>query len=372
MIIIGISFAFFVAEISVGFYTRSLALIADAFHYLNDLIGFIVALVALKISDHPKSPDSLSFGWQRAQLLGAFFNGVFLLALGVSIFLQAIERFVALQHVENPQLVLIIGCIGLALNIISATFLHEHDHGGHSHGHGHGSNSANQDEIELRETEGDTELHQDHRHIRITSTGKKELDFGISGVLIHVIGDAINNLGVIIEALVIWLANNEGRFYADPGVSMGIALLILASAIPLVRNSGSILLESVPLGVNLDDVQHDLELISGVSSIHELHVWRLNQSKAIASAHVVTSDTSLTKFMTQAQLIGECLHAYGIHSITLQPELAAGSVESTTIESTAPGEEPQAQGDGLRFRQRIRPTCRIACGTSCNTLTCCG
>ncbi|TVY40573.1 Zinc homeostasis factor [Lachnellula subtilissima] len=124
MLTIGISFCFFVAEISVGFYTHSLALIADAFHYMNDLLGFIVALVALKISRRPTSPKRLSFGWQRAQLLGAFFNGVFLLALGVSIFLQSIERFVSLQRVENPMLVLIMGCIGLTINIISAIFLH--------------------------------------------------------------------------------------------------------------------------------------------------------------------------------------------------------------------------------------------------------
>ena len=99
------------------------------------------------------------------------------------------------------------------------------------------------------------------------------------GVLVHLIGDAINNIGVIIAAAVIWKAKYEGRFYADPGVSMGIAIMILLSALPLgklyllslfcqlltswplVRNSGTILLESVPLGVNLDDVKHDLEKV---------------------------------------------------------------------------------------------------------------
>merc|ERR1711939_1045528 len=134
MLIIGISLSFFVAEIAVGFYTRSLALVADAFHYLNDLVGFVVALAAFKAAERDDAPPSLSFGWQRATLLGAFFNGVFLLALGVSIFLQAIERFVSLQPVENPLLVMIIGCIGFVLNVISATIL-GHDHGDtHSHG----------------------------------------------------------------------------------------------------------------------------------------------------------------------------------------------------------------------------------------------
>lgn len=124
---------------------------------MNDLIGFIVAFAALKvrvpnfynlipgintvqISSKKDSPQDLSFGWQRSRLLGAFFNGVFLLALGVSIFLQSIERFVSVQGtwhlshrvpptdmmavVEQPKLVLIVGCIGLGLNIISASFLH--------------------------------------------------------------------------------------------------------------------------------------------------------------------------------------------------------------------------------------------------------
>ncbi|KDE75750.1 Zn2+ transporter ZNT1 [Aspergillus oryzae 100-8] len=131
--VIGISSVFFVAEISskdallffflpflrflvfapcclriVGFYTHSLALIADAFHYLNDLIGFIVALVALRVGYLDSSqrlhkrltddaPKSLSFGWQRAQLLGAFFNGALLFALGISVFLQSIERFISMQ-----------------------------------------------------------------------------------------------------------------------------------------------------------------------------------------------------------------------------------------------------------------------------------
>ncbi|KAM3077019.1 hypothetical protein ACMFMF_004933 [Clarireedia jacksonii] len=97
--VICISTSFFLAELSVGFYTKSLTLIADAFHYLNDVIGFIVALTALKISQRPTSPDSLSFGWQRAEVLGAFFNGVFLLALGVSIFVQSINRFISLQSI---------------------------------------------------------------------------------------------------------------------------------------------------------------------------------------------------------------------------------------------------------------------------------
>ncbi|PGH01334.1 hypothetical protein AJ80_09024 [Polytolypa hystricis UAMH7299] len=367
-IIIAISFTFFAIEIGVGFYTRSLALVADAFHYLNDLIGFIVALAAIKVSNKPGStPASLAFGWQRSQLLGAFFNGVFLLALGVSIILQSVERFVSLEKVENPKLVLIVGCVGLTLNLISAFFIHaEHDHGPHGH---HASDSENSQTSLTMEFQNVEAVHENHRHHNVASAVTKgHHDLGVMGVFLHVIGDAINNLGVIIAALVIWLAKYEGRFYADPGVSMGIGIFILLSAIPLVKNSGSILLESVPLGVKLDDVRHDLETIPGVDSIHELHAWRLNQNKAIATAHVVTTNSSLESFMDQAQRIRECLHAYGIHSVTLQPELPASSTGSGFEPLSANGNGNQ----GIRARDGSTSTCRIACRSACEPLTCCG
>lgn len=82
------------------------------------------------------------------------------------------------------------------------------------------------------------------------------------GAFVHVLGDAINNVGVIISALVIWKATYPARFYSDPGVSMGIALMILISAMPLVKNSGTILLQSAPRGVDINDVKHDLEKAS--------------------------------------------------------------------------------------------------------------
>ncbi|KAJ5778296.1 hypothetical protein N7520_001542 [Penicillium odoratum] len=339
-VVIAISTCFFVGEISVGFYTHSLALIADAFHYLNDLVGFVIALVALKVSESGDSPRGFSFGWQRAQLLGAFFNGVLLFGLGISIFLQSIERFIALRRIEDPKLVLIVGCIGLGLNIISVLFLHEH---GHDHGHGH-DHSLPKIEGGLSPISDDDQdsisKHHEHKHMcdeksndpishcsdhgHGSGNGHDHShdhgDLGMMGVLIHVLCDAANNLGVIAAALVIWLAKYDGRYYADPGVSMGIALMIILSSIPLVRRAGMILLESAPAGLDLSDVQHDLEKVPGVHSVHELHIWRLNQQKTLASVHVVVSDPSVSAFLKTAKTINECFHAYGIHSATLQPE----------------------------------------------------
>ncbi|PYH97437.1 cation efflux protein [Aspergillus ellipticus CBS 707.79] len=370
MVVIGISSAFFVSEISVGFYTHSLALVADAFHYLNDLVGFIVALVALKVSERDDSPKALSFGWQRAQLLGAFFNGVLLFALGISVFLQSIERFISIERVENPKLMFIMGAIGLGLNLISATFLHEHHHHGHGHGHDHGSQPVEETTASITSDIRDPARpespgHDDHKHLsQATQTTSDGHDLGMLGVLLHVMGDAANNLGVMAAALVIWFAHYEGRYYADPGTSMGIALMIMLTSIPLVRRCGIILLESAPSGVDLGDVKHDLEKIPGVLSIHELHIWRLNQHKTLASVHVMVSDYSVPSFLKLTKTINECFHAYGIHSTTLQPEMAHPGV------ITVGGQ--MAEAEELDLQQGVSEKCQVVCGTLCEELTCCG
>ncbi|KAF7591334.1 hypothetical protein BBP40_001658 [Aspergillus hancockii] len=357
--VIAISSVFFVAEISIGFYTHSLALVADAFHYLNDLIGFVVALVALRISETDDAPKSLSFGWQRAQLLGAFFNGALLFALGISVFLQSIERFISLQYVENPKLMFIMGAVGLGLNLISAIFLHEHDHG-----HGHGHSAVPLSPLSSGVEEGDISEHHNHKHHQNTappvSLGH---DLGMLGVLLHVVSDAANNIGVMAAALVIWFTHYEGRYYADPGASMGIALMIMLTSLPLVRRAGLILLESAPNGVDPADVKHDLEKVPGVLAIHELHIWRLNQSKTLASVHIVVSDPSVANFAKTTKTINECFHAYGIHSATLQPE-------TSPVAEVVRGHALTEMHQGLRKRSLEK--CQVMCGTLCEELTCCG
>ncbi|CAK7266417.1 hypothetical protein SEPCBS119000_002018 [Sporothrix epigloea] len=383
MATIAISFSFFVAEITVAFMTRSLALLADAFHYMNDLIGFIVALVAV----------------------------------------VSIERFISLQKVENPKLVLIMGCVGFCLNVLTASFLHEHHHGDsaghdeHNHapneesGHGHGH---------VDDDQALHAAHAEHRHLTVRAKDGGR-DLNMLGALVHVLGDAANNVGVIIAAVVIWKTHYPGRFYADPGVSMAIAFMILLSSIPLVKNSGTILMESAPRGVDIQDVKHDLEKIEGIESVHELHIWRLDQQKAIASAHVVVSDQSVSSFMEKARTVSECLHAYGIHSATLQPELSvfsqldgslngapgvsdgkltvvsshqhqhlvssgasadpSGSCEGGVQMDTLTNVGTVAAGSGnrrvsnaasvIRRRRAEAGGCQIPCGKLCENLTCC-
>ncbi|KAI6759497.1 hypothetical protein HG530_010177 [Fusarium avenaceum] len=331
------------------------------------------------------APQAYTYGWQRATILGAFFNGVFLLALGVSILVQTIERFVHITRIQNPLLILIVGSVGLGLNVLVMSFLHEHDHGNGHKGHGeHGHTDGIQDqevtesgtndttsEDETRST-SITSSHHEHKHKTITvkSPGR---DLGMMGVLIHVLGDAINNIGVIIAAVIVWKTKGEGRYYADPAVGVFISIMILLSAIPLVKNSGAILLQTAPRGINLEDIKHDMEKISGVKSVHELHIWRLDQRKSVASAHIVVEGRTIEAFADKAKIIMECLHAYGVHSATLQPEALISS-PVTTSDSVAESQTEVALIDANHGTCRSRggeQKCQLICGSLCEELRCC-
>ncbi|KAM6497119.1 CDF zinc transporter [Amanita muscaria] len=334
-VILAISIAFFVTEISVGFYTKSLALIADAaslFHYLTDIVAYTITFVAaylqenghnvgsknsaIRNTDHRNKTARFTYAFHRAELVGAFFNGVFLLALALSIFLQSIERFVNVEPVDSPILILIVGGVGLALNIASALVIHDHSghgHGhGHSHGHSHGS-STKAVEPQVHTTEGvDTNNH----------SNASGYNLGLVAVLIHLLGDAVNNIGVMIAAVIMWKTASPSRFYADPAISMAISLMIFAAAIPTTIKTGQILLEASPLYLDLIKVKADLILIPGVLSVHDLHVWHLSQSVILASLHVcVPLETTLPQWAKTEQALQRCFAAYGVHHVTISPEM---------------------------------------------------
>ncbi|OAR00569.1 hypothetical protein LLEC1_00354 [Akanthomyces lecanii] len=378
---IAISLAFFVAEISAGFYTHSLALVADAFHYLSDLLGFVVALMALQVSEgSAPAPPGYTFGWQRATLLGAFFNGVFLLALGISILVQAIERFVNISPIENPKVVLIIGGVGFGLNVLVMSFLHEHDHDhgheagdahGRNHDHSHAHDKENQAQISEEAVESDLSTsdsdkegsnlssitsHMEHKH-KVTATAHSHKDLGLLGALLHVVGDAINNVGVMISAVVIWRVKGEKRFYVDPAIGVFIAIMIFITAIPLTKRAGRILMQTAPEEIDIKD-------IPGVDSVHELHIWKLDQKKSIASAHIVMDHGFSGKWAVTAKTILECFHAYGIHSVTLQPETAPPNLPMHNA-AVVPESNP------VKKKKKANRPCQLLCNSFCSEKRCC-
>ncbi|KAL9561760.1 hypothetical protein ACKAV7_014022 [Fusarium commune] len=176
------------------------------------------------------------------------------------------------------QLVPSVGGEGLALNVLVLSFVHgpslieakfsianeadaqviEHDHG-HDHGHSHDHDDHHNDHIhgsnEARSSaDAASEDHKEHKHNNATVKPHGR-DLGMLGVFVHVLGDAFNNIGVIIAAVVMWKAEGHERYYIDPVISVLIAVTILISTIPLTKNSGSIMLQMAPDGVQLEDVK---------------------------------------------------------------------------------------------------------------------
>ncbi|KAK9376003.1 cation efflux protein [Lipomyces chichibuensis] len=388
---------FFLLEVIIGYAVHSLALVADSFHMLNDVFSLVVALWAVKVANSRVASSEYSYGWQRAEILGALVNGVFLLALCLTIFLEALQRFVEPQIITSPQLVMGVGCAGLVSNLVGLVLFHEHGHS-HSHGgeaghlHGHGADIDNTDEMEIgallpnavvRESlaqqrrrdenirsstseyeasvAGDerTNLLSDHDHGHshgheqshpvssapsFTSTRLKKKavkstqSLNMRGVFLHVMGDALGNVGVIATALFIWLTDYSWRFYFDPLVSLLITCIIFSSALPLVKSASKILLQGAPKGIDMLDVKDEILSLRGVKSVHDFHIWILRENLFIASLHVAVS-VSADEYMELSRQIRSCLHEYGIHSATIQPEF------EDTPRSNRSSAAPSVHGD---------------------------
>ena len=178
-------------------------------------------------------------------------------------------------------------------------------------------------------------LQEDHNTGHGHSHSHSDGSMNMRALVLHVIGDALGNIGVISTGLIIWLTQWDFKYYFDPVISLVITAIIFSSAMPLgmyyyfqccrrrshilqVRSASFILLQGVPPPISLDSVRASILQVDGVYSVHDLHVWQLSESKVIASVHVHTSQKH--DFMPIAVKIREVLHYHGIHSSTIQPE----------------------------------------------------
>ncbi|ODV78089.1 cation efflux protein [Suhomyces tanzawaensis NRRL Y-17324] len=370
---------FFLLEAIVGYSVHSLALVADSFHMLNDIISLIIALWAVRVKNTKPADGKYTYGWQRAEILGALINAVFLLALCFTIIIEAIQRFFEPAEISSPKLVLVVGCAGLASNFVGLVLFHEHGHshgGGSGHGHGHshsdpdpeasvGQSSLYQsshnnsstdvadylpDSVVERYNEDSPLLHKhDHSHSEPhpESKPKKKKSMNMEGVFLHVFGDALGNVGVIITALFIWKTDYSWRFLTDPIVSLVITVIIFSSALPLCRKSSKILLQATPPNINPQHILESILKLASVKSVHDFHVWNLNEDILIASLHLELSESSepnastlfdQSSFLKVVGEVREVLHRFGIHSATIQPEFSTAADRVLNRKASAYGQ----------------------------------
>ncbi|KAK7475253.1 hypothetical protein BaRGS_00033484, partial [Batillaria attramentaria] len=140
----------------------------------------------------------------------------------------------------------------------------------------------------------------------------------MKGVFLHVLGDALGSVIVIISSLVIWFAEGSWRFYVDPAMSIAMVLIILCTTIPLLKETSLILLQTAPSSVDQDILKAELEKMDGVLGVHEFHLWQLTSNRLVLSAHITCHN--LRDYMEIAAKVKQFFHCVGIHSTTIQPE----------------------------------------------------
>jgi len=303
-----LSFIFLVTEFTFGLLTGSLALLVDAFHMLSDQITFIIGIISIR-AGKKKSTDLYSYGWKRAEIIGALVNAIFLISLCFFIILEAIQRFIQKPTIQNPTWILVVGSAGLGLNILGLIIFSGGSSMGHSHGHQHGHSH----DSEKKNISGRLNLH---------------------GIFLHVLGDALGSIGAMITGLGIWLLKWSWRFYLDPLCSILISFIILFSSFPLAMRTIRILMQRVPSNIDLSLVRKDLLSLNADMRIHELHVWQLADTKIIGTVHMMCP--SNVDFLVLASNMKGVLHSHGIHATTIQPEFFDPSlIQKNTTDACA-------------------------------------
>lgn len=268
-IALGITISFFVVELVGGLVTNSLALLTDAWHMLNHILALVFALVAAWLALRPVTMNK-TYGYYRAEILAAFLNGIFLWAVAVFIFYQAILRIQQPAEVESLNM-LIIAVLGLMANGLSA----------------------------------------------VTLSRSKDESLNVKGAFLHVVADTLGSVGAISAGIIMFFTE---WYLVDPLISMMIGVLIFYSSGRLVRDSLNVLLEGVPSHIDVSALESRIVEVEGVKRVHDLHVWCITPTKMCCmSGHVVVEEgTNRKKLITT--LINVLKEEFGIDHTTIQLE----------------------------------------------------
>lgn len=227
---------YMLAEIIGAFITGSLALLSDAAHMFTDVAGLAIALVAIQIGKRP-ADTARTYGYYRFEILAAALNASILFLVAFYILYEAYQRFQIPREIESMGM-LVVAVIGLIVNLIG---------------------------------------------LRLLQAGSKE-NLNVKGAYLEAWSDMLGSLGVIIAAITIHFT---GWWLVDPIVAVGIGLWVLPRTWLLLKQSVNILLEGVPEGIELAQIEEALQSIPGVSDVHDLHVWAITSGKVSLTAHLL-------------------------------------------------------------------------------------
>ncbi len=265
---------FLIIEVVGGLITGSLALLADAGHMLTDLLALAMAIFVGYLAERPATPER-TFGFLRAEVIGAFVNGATLILVVGLVFREAIGRFLHVAEVAGVGM-LTVALLGLLANLASAWVL----------------------------------------------SGSRKENINIEGAFIHMLADTLGSVGAVLAGAVI-LAT--GWMPADPLASVLISLLILWSSIGLLRRTLAILIQATPPHLDFHEIQAALEANQYVTAVHDLHIWSVTSGFPVLTAHIwlkpMCSDPACWQQCLR-DLQGTLRERFGIDHATLQLEPA--------------------------------------------------
>lgn len=270
MLTLSITGLILLAEVAGGLLSNSLALLSDAGHVLTDALALGLSILAARFSQKP-SDYRATYGYQRVGLLAAVINGLSLLGISVFIFLESYHRLISPPPV-NTSLMLPVAIGGLLGNIIMVFIL----------GSGH--------------------------H-----------DLNIKSAWLHVLGDTLSSIGVIISGIIVYLT---GWSYADPIAGILIGGIIISGGVRVVKEATGIFLELVPKGFDVEDIARNIAELPEVMGIHDIHIWSLTHKKVSFSAHIWVHDQKLSELEPLRKKIEDMLQDLKISHTLLQFECA--------------------------------------------------
>ena len=298
---------FMIIEIIGGFLANSIAIMSDAAHLLSDLLGFIISIISIYISRKVAKND-MSYGYHRAEIIGALVSIVLIWALTLWLLYEATLRIIVTPKVDG-LIMIIIAIIGFSFNVIMGIVLAKsgvpHSHGLHSHDHDHDHehehhHDSDDEEIGLHDEDG-------HEH--------ENTNVNLRASFIHVLGDALQNVGVLIAGGIIFLFPNFS--IADPICTYIFSIIVGLKTVKILKDCIFVLMEGSPVDVDIEELEKDLKGIKGVKEIHDLHVWSLSMGRISLSCHICCDDDSQKTLKKAKKMIQK---KYKIEHITIQVE----------------------------------------------------
>lgn len=267
---------------------------------MTDISGFVVSLIALHLKDRKATP-TFSFGYQRAEILGALASIIVVWIMNSVLLLESISRFKSPEHIDG-KLMFLVGIIGIAVNCcLLFVFQHKPHHSTNeecvakSHEASHAAVGALQQTKSKNEylplESFDLNRQQDSRPF-VHELSASDSNINLRAAFIHAFGDFIQSVGVLIAALIIWL--NPQLIIADPICSFVFCILVFASTFRVTKEIVMLLMEAVPANITIEKVSNTIlthpELRNIVVSLHKLHIWSLNSNYSVLTVHLVVKN----------------------------------------------------------------------------------